>query len=73
MYDPLDDQILLLIDKGSPTVREIGKQLGLRSPASVQERLNRLREKEMITWEEGQHRSRKLTTIGKRYLEANYG
>ncbi|MDY3015417.1 MAG: transcriptional repressor LexA [Evtepia sp.] len=45
----------------SPSVREIGEHLGLKSPSSVKFHLNNLRDAGLIQWEDGKNRSITLT------------
>ncbi len=44
----------------SPSIRQMMKAMGLRSPAPIQSRLRHLQEKGWITWEEGQSRTLQL-------------
>lgn len=49
---------LLTKEKGySPTVREIGREMGNSSSATTFTHLKELRRKGYITWEEGQNRT----------------
>ncbi len=49
----------------SPSIREMMKAMGLRSPAPVQSRLERLRDKGYVTWIEGQARTIKPLQLKK--------
>lgn len=68
MYDLTDKQkeCLIIINlfikhKGySPTVREIGKEMGLNSPATVYYHMTELKKKGYIDWVEGQNRTIRL-------------
>ena len=44
----------------SPSIRQMMKAMGLRSPAPVQSRLRHLQQKGWITWQEGQARTLQL-------------
>ncbi len=44
----------------SPSIRQMMKAMGLRSPAPIQSRLRHLQEKGWITWQEGQARTLQL-------------
>lgn len=65
MYDLTDKQKecviiinLFIKHKGySPTVREIGKEMGLSSPATVMTHLHNLKNKGYISWKKGQNRT----------------
>lgn len=46
--------------KYPPTIREIGREMGLNSPATVYYHLTNLKEKGYITWEEKESRTIKL-------------
>jgi predicted transcriptional regulator len=73
MYNPKDEQILILVRDGNPSISELATHLNLRAVSSVKERLDGLRERGLITWEDGKHRTLELTKEGKRYLDVNYG
>lgn len=47
-----------------PTVREIGKSLGMRSPSTVKFHLDKLRADGLLQWEDGKPRSLVLTRTG---------
>ncbi len=54
--------INLLIEKRgyAPTVREIGKEMNVNSPATVFTHLKKLKQKGYITWKEKQNRTLKI-------------
>ena len=58
LYDWLADYIGT--HHHSPSIRQMMKAMGLRSPAPIQSRLKHLQEKGWITWEEGQARTLQL-------------
>ncbi len=49
----------------SPSIREMMKAMGLRSPAPIQSRLERLRDKGYVTWIEGKARTIKPLQLKK--------
>ena len=44
----------------SPSIRQMMKGMGLKSPAPIQSRLKHLQEKGYISWQEGQARTLQL-------------
>ena len=44
----------------SPSIRQMMKAMGLKSPAPIQSRLKRLQEKGFISWQEGMARTLKI-------------
>lgn len=71
-YDWKNELILVTIAQDTPTVAELAKVCGLAA-SSAHDRLKGLRNEGMIEWVEGQHRSIRLTGLGKQYMEENYG
>lgn len=52
---------LLTKAKGySPTVREIGREMGLRSSATIYHHMKELKKKGYIEWQEGQNRTLRI-------------
>ncbi len=58
LYDWLVDYIS--VNHHSPSIRQMMKAMGLRSPAPIQSRLRHLQEKGWIAWQEGQARTLQL-------------
>ncbi len=58
LYDWLSD--FISANHHSPSIRQMMKAMGLRSPAPIQSRLKHLQEKGWITWSEGQARTLQL-------------
>ncbi len=58
LYDWLADYIR--VNHHSPSIRQMMKAMGLRSPAPIQSRLRHLQEKGWIAWQEGQARTLQL-------------
>ncbi len=58
LYDWLVD--FIVNHQHSPSIRQMMKAMGLRSPAPIQSRLKHLQEKGWIKWQEGQARTLQL-------------
>ena len=58
LYEWLSNYILT--NHHSPSIRQMMKAMGLRSPAPIQSRLRHLQEKGWIKWEQGQARTLQL-------------
>jgi repressor LexA len=58
LYDWLVEYIRT--NQHSPSIRQMMRAMGLKSPAPVQSRLDHLRKKSYIAWEEGQARTIRL-------------
>ncbi len=63
LYDWLVDHINQ--NHYSPSIREMMRAMGLQSPAPIQARLERLRDKGYVTWIEGVARTIKLLKVKK--------